>query len=86
MGHVNDFWTINPSAANRLLTSFYNTGKADDSLFSYVPMDFKVSLGFPTLAKILLGTGVLLIVVVLSISRRMFTKSFSKQQIDSTLH
>jgi hypothetical protein len=72
MGHVNDFWTINPSAANRLLTSFYNTGKADDSLFSYVPMDFKVSFSFPTLAKILLGTGVMLMIVILSLARRKY--------------
>jgi len=64
MGHVNDFWTVNPSAADHLLTSFYATGAADDSQFSYLPMDFKVSLGFPALAKILLGTGVLLVAVV----------------------
>jgi hypothetical protein len=32
----------------------------DDSLFTYAPMDFKVKLGFPLLAKVLLGTGVLL--------------------------
>jgi pimeloyl-ACP methyl ester carboxylesterase len=64
MGHVNDFWAVNPSAADRLLTSFYATGQADDSGFSYLPMDFKVTLGFPALAKILLGTGVLLVLVV----------------------
>ena len=64
MGHVNDFWSINPSAADRLLTSFYATGRADDSGFSYLPMDFKVGLGFPTLAKILFGTGVLLLAFI----------------------
>jgi hypothetical protein len=70
MGHVNDFWSVNPAAADRLLSSFYATGNADDSGFSYLPMDFKVALGFPLLAKILLGTGVLLIIaVVLGISR-----------------
>jgi hypothetical protein len=63
MGHVNDFWSVNPSAADRLLTAFYANGQADDSGFAYLPMDFKVSLGFPTLAKILLGTGLLLIII-----------------------
>lgn len=64
MGHINDFWTINPAAADQLLTSFYATGQADDSGFSYLPMDFKVSLGFPELAKILLGTGLLPVILV----------------------
>jgi pimeloyl-ACP methyl ester carboxylesterase len=74
MGHVNDFWTIKPSAADRLLTSFFANGNADDTEFGYVPMDFKVSLGFPALAKILMGTGVLLLVsVVLGLLRSLKT-------------
>ena len=63
MGHTNDFWTVNPAAADRLLTTFYASGQADDSGFTYLPIDFKVSLGFPALAKILLATGLLLIIV-----------------------
>jgi pimeloyl-ACP methyl ester carboxylesterase len=64
MGHVNDFWSVNPSAANRLLTTFYASGQADESGFTYLPMDFNVSLGFPALVKIMLATGLLLIVVL----------------------
>jgi pimeloyl-ACP methyl ester carboxylesterase len=64
MGHTNDFWSVNPDAADRLLVSFYASGQADDSGFTYLPMDFKVSLGFPALAKILLGTGILLLVLM----------------------
>jgi len=64
MGHVSDFWSINPAAADRLLTGFYAAGQADDSGFSYLPMDFKVGLGFPLLAKILLGTGALLVLSI----------------------
>ena len=60
-GHTNDFWVFQPEAAERLLTSFFDTGGADDSLFTYLPMDFKPAMRFPMLAKILLGTGVLLI-------------------------
>ncbi|HLO18729.1 MAG TPA: alpha/beta fold hydrolase [Anaerolineales bacterium] len=59
--HVGDVWDVQPEATKRLLTSFYDTGIADDSLYQYVPMNFKVKLGFPMLAKILLGTGVLLV-------------------------
>lgn len=59
VGHVRDVCNVQREATLRLLTSFYDTGVADDSLFTYAPMDFKVKLGFPLLAKILLGTGVL---------------------------
>ena len=64
MGHVNDVGTLQPAATERLLTSFNDTGVADDSLYTYAPMDFGVSLGFPALAKIVLGIVLLLIAVV----------------------
>ncbi len=61
-GHVGDIFSLNPQAIERLLVSFFNTGQADDSLFTYTPMDFQVSLGFPRLAKLILGAcGVLLL-------------------------
>jgi uncharacterized membrane protein len=44
-----------------LLTSFYDTGVADDSLFTHHPVDFKVGLGYPAMAKI----GLVLVVLVL---------------------
>ena len=63
-GHTEDFWRFQPEAAERLLTSFYDTGLADESLYTYLPMDFKPAMRFPLLAKILLGTGVLLIALL----------------------
>ena len=63
-GHVQDFWSFQHAASQRLLTSFFDTGIADDSLYTYLPMDFKPAMSFPLLAKILLGTGVLLIVAL----------------------
>jgi hypothetical protein len=47
-----------------LQTSFYTTGAADDSLYTYLPMDFKPTLRFPLLAKIPLSTGVLLLIAL----------------------
>lgn len=65
MGHVNDVMTLQPAATERLLTSFYDTGEADDSLFTYEPMDFQVGLGFTQIAKLTLGgvTAVLLAII-----------------------
>jgi pimeloyl-ACP methyl ester carboxylesterase len=60
MGHTGDVFRLQPAAFERLLTSFYATGVADDSLYTYLPMDFGVKWGFPLLAKLLLGgAGVL---------------------------
>lgn len=82
MGHTGDVRGVQPEATERLLISFYDTGVADDSLFTYEPMDFAVGMGFPALAKIGLGAVVVLIVVVgvviwlvvRKISRRRATK------------
>ncbi len=71
MEHVGDLWGIQPKATKRLLTSFYDTGLADDSLYEYSPMNFKVSLGFPMFAKILLGSGLLLVIGLILGIRRM---------------
>ena len=49
-GHT-DAWDMQPEATVRLLTSFYDTGVADASLYSYQPMDFHVEIGFPEMAK-----------------------------------
>jgi hypothetical protein len=61
-GHVNDFWGFQPEARQHLLTSFYSTGKADASLYKYLPMDFKPAMRFPVLAKILVVASLLLII------------------------
>jgi pimeloyl-ACP methyl ester carboxylesterase len=74
MGHVNDIWNVQPEATRRLLTSFYDTGQADDSLYRYAPVDFKVKTGFPLLAKLLLGTGILLLPGLALASRQAFRK------------
>ncbi|MCP4417572.1 MAG: alpha/beta hydrolase [Chloroflexi bacterium] len=59
VGHVGDVYSVQPEATMRLLTSFYDTGVADDSLFTYAPMDFQPQASFPKMAKIGLGVVVL---------------------------
>ena len=61
-GHVGDFWGFQPEARQRLLTSFYDTGTADASLYKYLPMDFKPAMRFPLLAKVLVAVSILLVV------------------------
>ena len=74
-GHTNDFWNYQPKARVRLLTSFYDSGVADDSLYTYQPVDFSVGLGFPGMAKLLLAIVVVvplgLVALVWFIVRRV---------------
>jgi hypothetical protein len=63
-GHTQDFWQSQSAAGERLLTSFFDTGVADDSLYEYLPMNFKPAMSFPLLAKILLATAAMLIVLL----------------------
>jgi len=63
-GHTDDVWGLQPEATEHLLTTFYNTGEVDDSLFVYQPMDFNVGLGFPELAKMSVAVVVLLVLLI----------------------
>ena len=63
-GHVDDVWNLQPEAAMYLLTTFYDTGEADDSLFTYQPMNFDVGFGFPAMAKLFVAVIVLLIALL----------------------
>jgi pimeloyl-ACP methyl ester carboxylesterase len=51
-------------ASERLLTSFFDTGEADDSLFTYQPWEYSVGLGFPGLAKISVAVIVILVLLI----------------------
>jgi hypothetical protein len=54
-GHTDDVWNLQPDATLHMLTTFYESGEVDESLFTYQPMDFNVKLGFPLMAKIIVG-------------------------------
>ena len=60
-------WGLQPEATVHLLTTFYDTGEVDDSLFTYQPMDFDVSMGFPAMAKLVLAAIVLIIILVIAL-------------------
>lgn len=57
--HVNDEYTIQPAAFERLITSYYDTGVADDSLYTYQPLSFEQSMSPTAMAKLLVGAIIL---------------------------
>lgn len=79
VGHVDDLWNLQPAATERLLTSFYSTGVADDSLYTYDPMNFDVSIGFPGLSKLVLGVALLLGIVIVAVVWSIVRRSLRKQ-------
>jgi pimeloyl-ACP methyl ester carboxylesterase len=74
-GHSTDFWTYQPEASTRLVNTFFDSGKVDDSLYTHRTMDFTPDVTQTALAKGIAGTMVgLAILAVLSLvwmSRRV---------------
>jgi pimeloyl-ACP methyl ester carboxylesterase len=67
VGHVKDVYRIKPEITERLLMSFYSTGVPDESLNTYIPMDFNVDWGWPKTAKTGVGVtfGLLALLILL---------------------
>jgi len=66
-GHTVDIWDMQPEATLHILTTFYDTGVVDASLFTYQPMDFNVGFGFPLMAKISVVVILLVITIVIAL-------------------
>lgn len=74
-GHTADFWDHNPDAGRHLLTTFYNTGNADDSKFTTRPVAFDPGpLTMSTIATILLcltiGGSLIALTLLTTMTRR----------------
>jgi len=55
LGHSPDFWYYEPGAGTQLLTTFYNTGRVDTSLYTHHTVSFS-TVSEPAIAEYLLGT------------------------------
>jgi pimeloyl-ACP methyl ester carboxylesterase len=57
-GHSGDFWYEQQEAGNRLVNTFLETGRVDDSLYTHRSIDFTPEVTHTALAKGILGTMV----------------------------
>ena len=55
IGHTDDFWVYEPTASNRLVNTFFDSGRVDTSLYTPNTIAFTPSVGHGTIAKILLA-------------------------------
>jgi pimeloyl-ACP methyl ester carboxylesterase len=73
--HTEDVHTLQPEAFERLITSYFDTGVGDDSLFVYQPLSFEPRLSLPVIARLMVGAmitlSVLIVVGVAWIVRRI---------------
>ena len=72
--HTGDVMTLQPEALERLITTYYDTGVADASLYVYQPLSFEPNMSLTVMAKLLVAAmvvlPVLIIVIVTLMARR----------------
>ena len=54
VGHTETIWNSQPEARAHLMTTFFDTGEVDASLYKYQPVDFTVDQGWSDLMRILI--------------------------------
>lgn len=68
LGHATSFWSYQPAASSRLINTFLDRGKVDDSLYKRATVDFTPGVTQAALAKGIAGTMVgLALLAVLSL-------------------
>jgi pimeloyl-ACP methyl ester carboxylesterase len=74
-GHSFDFWTYQPEATTRLVTTYLDSGRVDRSLFEPQRVDFRPEVTNPALAKgfagSMIGLAVLTLLSLLAMARRV---------------
>jgi pimeloyl-ACP methyl ester carboxylesterase len=55
LGHSDDFWAYQPEAGNRLINTFFDSGRVDDSRYEPARVDFTPAFSHGAIAKIVLG-------------------------------
>jgi pimeloyl-ACP methyl ester carboxylesterase len=63
LGHADDFFSYEPSASTRLLTTFYDTGQVDTSLYTPNKVSFTPPTTQTSIAKDILGAVIGIIVL-----------------------
>jgi len=64
--HVGDVETLQPEAFAQLISSYYDTGAADDTAFVYQPVSFTPKMSLSTMAKLIAAAVVLVPLVLIA--------------------
>jgi pimeloyl-ACP methyl ester carboxylesterase len=89
IGHTTSFWTEQPAASSRLINTFFDSGRVDDSLYKPMSVDFTPEVTQTALAKGFAGTMVgLALLTVLSLlwmARRVHKRGRIGRKAGATL-
>jgi pimeloyl-ACP methyl ester carboxylesterase len=76
--HSSSFWSDQPEAGTRLITTFFDSGQVDDSLYQPQSVDFTPGMTGTSVAKliaaVLLGLALLMLLSLTWMARRVQTK------------
>ena len=67
LGHTESVWFSQPEARAHLVTTFFETGEVDASLYEYQPVDFTVDRGWSDLMRILIIIVITVMVVIIAL-------------------
>ncbi len=70
MGHTESIWFSQPEARAHLVTTFFDTGEVDASLYEYQPVDFTVDRGWSDLMRtfiIIVGIVIVLLIALIGL-------------------
>jgi pimeloyl-ACP methyl ester carboxylesterase len=56
LGHTSDFWAYQPPASSRLINTYLDSGRVDESLYKFRPVDFSPASSQTKIAKIILAS------------------------------
>jgi len=83
--HAGDLTDLQPAAFERMVTSYYDTGVADISLFVYQPLSFQPKMSYVLLAKVLVAAifilPALIVWGVISVARRVRRRRAVSRQL-----
>jgi pimeloyl-ACP methyl ester carboxylesterase len=63
IGHTGSFFAVQPEASSRLINTFFDSGKVDDSLYHPEPVDFTPAKSFGDIAKVFVALALALAMV-----------------------
>jgi hypothetical protein len=66
IGHTGTFFAVQPAASSRLINTFFDSGKVDDSLYHLETVDFTPARSFGDIAKVFDGLALALAMVTVA--------------------
>jgi hypothetical protein len=67
IGHTESVWFSQPEARAHLITTFFDTGEVDASLYVYQPIDFSVDRGWDDLMRLFIIIIIVAIALVIAL-------------------